>query len=148
MTRQLRSSNYQQIVASFDDFSKSMIDHPELHDYIYGGQTVPKDNPTRQVQVNWFIGRRFVWFETVLVQYREYHLLSDDIVAHWRRVLEYELRSPAMRAHWEHSRMEYHEYLRSAVDEILQQGPPQQSGELFHPAAQPGEGEGPRSPRR
>jgi hypothetical protein len=119
LIRQLRSTNYQQIVASFDDFSKTMIDHPELHDYIYGDQTVPSGNSNLEIQVDWFIGRRFVWFETVLVQYREYQLLSEDIVTHWLRLLEYELTFPAIRAHWEKAGKEYHKDLRSAVHQIL-----------------------------
>jgi hypothetical protein len=119
LTRQLRSANYEQIVASFDDFSKTMIDHPELHGYLYGNQTVPDNDSNLRVQVDWFIGRRFVWFETVLVQYREYQLLSEDIVDHWLRLLKYELTFPAMRNHWDNQGKEYHEDLRSAVERIL-----------------------------
>jgi hypothetical protein len=119
LTRQLRSANYQQIVSAFDDFSKLLVDRPELVDYIYHGKPVPQADRDLQHRIDWAIGIRFGWFESVVVQRQEYQLLSPDIADHWMHILSTELDAPAMRTHWEKSASYYHPTLRAQVQQIL-----------------------------
>ena len=120
LTRQLRSANYMQIVAAFNDFSKLLVDQPSLVDYIYHGKAVPAYDKDLQHQVDWVIGIRFGWFEMVVLQRQEYKLLSENIVNHWMRILTRELDAPAMRAHWERGSSYYHPALRAEVAQILE----------------------------
>jgi hypothetical protein len=117
--RQLKSANYQQIVGAFSDFSKIIVDTPELDPLIYGTPYTAAATPEMRDKVDWAIGIRFGWFESVVVQRKEYRLLSENIAQHWINILEKELESPAMQRHWEKYHDYYHPELRVMVAELL-----------------------------
>lgn len=121
LNRQLASATYQQIVQAFTDFSKLIVDRPELYDAIYGTVRpyVPPTDAKFGHQVDWAIGIRFGWFESVIVQRKRYRILSAAIADHWRSILKKELECPAMRAHWDAYQDYYHPDLREAISQIL-----------------------------
>jgi len=116
---QLKSANYQQIVASFNDFSKLIVDNPKLERAIYSKEYLPPATDDFKHKVDWAIGIRFGWFESVVVQRRRYRLLSRSIYNHWCSILAKELDSPAMRRHWARSCDYYHPDLRKVVNRLL-----------------------------
>jgi len=119
LNRQLRSANYQQIVTMFSDFSRLLVDSPELEPAIYSRTYQPPATEAFRHKVDWAIGIRFGWFETVVIQRKHYGLLSRDVAEHWFGILAKELDSPAMRMHWDKSHDYYHPELRAKVTDLL-----------------------------
>lgn len=120
LNRQVESATYQQMIDTFNDFSKLLIDRPELVDIIYGkvDPYVPPADPMLKNQVDWAIGMRFGWFESVIIQRNRYGM-SRAIADHWRSILKTELECPAMKAHWEKYHDYYHPDLRQEISTIL-----------------------------
>jgi hypothetical protein len=119
LNRQIASATYQQIVLAFNEFSKLIIDKPELYDAIYGKPYAQPTDAKFGHQVDWAIGIRFGWFESVIVQRKRYRILSASVADHWRSILVKELGSPAMLAHWHKNREYYHPDLRDEIQQIL-----------------------------
>jgi hypothetical protein len=74
-------------------------------------------------KVDWVIGIRFGWFESVVIQRNHYSLLSRDIADFWIELLNRELDAPALRRHWQRSAAWYHPDLRAEVDALLKAKP-------------------------
>jgi hypothetical protein len=123
LNRQLRSANYQQIVGMFTDFSKLIVDDPELEPLIYGKPYREPPNEHLRHKVDWVIGIRFGWFESVVIQRNHYGLLSRDIADFWIALLKRELDAPAIRRNWDRSAAWYHPDLRTEVDALLKAKP-------------------------
>lgn len=120
LNRQIESATYQQMIDTFNDFSKEIIDHPDLEPAIYGkgaGYKPPSDALDRH-KVDWLIGMRFGWFESVVLQRNRYHM-SRKVTDHWCSILKKELESPAMKAHWDEYHEYYHPDLREEIRQIL-----------------------------
>jgi hypothetical protein len=135
LNRQLRSANYQQIVGMFTDFSKLIVDDPELEPLIYGKPYQEPPNEHLRHKVDWVIGIRFGWFESVVIQRNHYGLLSRDIADFWIDLLNREIDAPAIRRNWERSAAWYHPDLRAEVDALLQAKPVAESDRLSARAA-------------
>ncbi len=68
--------------------------------------------------MNWAIGMRFGWFESVAVQGKRYKAVDAHLADHWLTVLGYELESRVMANHWRKYGRYYHPDLRASVHEI------------------------------
>lgn len=120
LNRQVESATYQQMIDTFNDFSKEIIDHPDLQPAIYGkgaGYKAPSD-PLDQHRVDWLIGMRFGWFESVILQRNRYQM-SRKVTDHWCAILAKELEFPGMAAHWDRYQAYYHPDLREEIRQIL-----------------------------
>lgn len=114
MRKQIQSSTYQTIVQTFDNFSQTVMQHPQLAQVLFGTQCSLDD-----VKAEWLVTMRLDWFESIIIQKHRYRALSDDIFGHWMRVLEYELSMPFIRNIWERYGTLYHPLLQKEVQRIL-----------------------------
>jgi hypothetical protein len=118
LKRSIASATYQDMVRSFDDFSKLIVDSPELHDAI--SADAPADDEKLRCRAEWAMGIRFDWFESVVIQHRHYKALPETIANHWLGVLEHELTTkPVMRSHWLECREYYHRDLQDEVKRLV-----------------------------
>ena len=118
LRRSLASSTYQQIVQMFDDFSRLLIEHPNLIEVIYGHEHKALSAQETDI-ANWAMGIRFNWFESVYVQSRNFKIIPTDLRNHWDNVLREELKSATLRDYWKKYSHWYYPPLRSHVKEEL-----------------------------
>jgi hypothetical protein len=117
LKQSIASATYQEIVRMFDDFSKLIIERPQLYNALYRDVEITDAN-LRQ-QADWAIGIRFDWFESVVLQHKAYRALPDSIAEHWLGVLEHELSKAPIRRHWLEHGHHYHPALKAEVGQRL-----------------------------
>lgn len=117
MRTQIRSSTYQTIVQMFDEFSKIMLQHPDLASLLFG-----TSQPVNTIKAEWLVSMRLDWFESIVIQRHRYHAIPDDIYEHWMHVLTYELSLPFIQNVWEQYGSLYHPLLQQEVRQRLHYG--------------------------
>ncbi|MGB7621153.1 MAG: hypothetical protein WBN92_02280 [Terriglobia bacterium] len=103
----------------FDEFSRLLIERPELDQMIFGKHQTAEIDAMQQVRTNWAIAIRFDWFESIVVQEKKYNAIPKSIFDHWLSVLQNEMTLPAMRRYWEKCGKFYHPVLQHEVTRIL-----------------------------
>ena len=119
LKRSIQSSTYQDIVQIFNEFSRLMIDHPELERMIFSKEAGLEIANEYQSRVDWAIALRFDWFESIVIQKKKYKAVPEDIYRHWLGVLKEELTRPTIHRHWNDNGRFYHPHLQREVAKIL-----------------------------
>lgn len=124
LRRSIQSSTYQEIVRMFDEFSRSLVERPDIERAIFARAGDSNDTSSQHhARIDWTIAILFDWFESIVIQRKRYKAIPKEIYSHYLGVLKDTLSRPIILEYWKQNGRFYHPDLQEEAARILESLP-------------------------